>query len=72
MDRAGERTLRLLIAPIQGWLDDPLVTEICINRPGEVWVERRGDWQVHAVPALDVGILDAIATLAAANVSKQS
>ena len=70
MDRAGERTLRLLIAPIQAWLDDPLVTEICINRPGEVWVERRGDWRVHAVPALDVGILDAIATLAAAMTSQ--
>ena len=70
MGRAGEATLRLLIAPIQNWLDDPLVTELCINRPGEVWVERRGDWQQHALPALDVRALDAIATLAAAMTSQ--
>ena len=28
------------------------VTEICINRPGEVWLERRGGWQRVAVPGL--------------------
>jgi type IV secretion system protein VirB11 len=70
MGRAGEPTLRLLIAPIQGWLDDPFVTELCINRPGEVWVERRGGWQRHDVPVLDVRVLDAIATLAAAMTSQ--
>src|SRR5690348_6401305 len=66
MARAGETTLRLLIEPIQVWLDDPDATEICINRPGEVWVERRGEWQRHPVPLLDFGVLEAIATLAAA------
>jgi len=70
MGRAGEPTLRLLIAPIQGWLDDPFVTELCINRPGEVWVERPGGWQRHVAPALDVRVLDAIATLAAAMTSQ--
>jgi type IV secretion system protein VirB11 len=66
MIRPGEQTLRLLITPVQAWLDDPLVTELCINRPGEVWVERRGGWQRHDVPAWDIRMLDAIATLAAA------
>jgi type IV secretion system protein VirB11 len=66
MPRAGEKTLCLLIEPIQAWLDDPHVTEICINRPGEVWVERRGQWQLYPVPSLDFGTLDSIATLAAA------
>lgn len=25
------------------WLNDPRVSEICVNRPGEIWVERAGD-----------------------------
>jgi type IV secretion system protein VirB11 len=64
--RAGERTLRLLIAPINTWLDDPHVTEVCINRPGEVWVERHGEWQLHLTPSFDFSTLDCIVTLAAA------
>ena len=66
MARAGEQTLRLLIEPIQEWLNDPQVTEVCINRPGEAWVEQHGAWQQHDVTALDFRALDAIATLAAA------
>jgi type IV secretion system protein VirB11 len=34
--------LDLWLAPLRPWLDDPAVTDICINRPGEIWVERRG------------------------------
>ena len=25
------------------WLTDPLVSEICVNKPGEVWIEKAGD-----------------------------
>jgi type IV secretion system protein VirB11 len=28
------------------------VTEICINRPGELWIESRGSWRRTEVPAL--------------------
>lgn len=28
------------LEPFRAWLDDPKVSEICVNRPGEVWVER--------------------------------
>ena len=70
MSRAGEKTLRLLTAPLEMWLDDPHVTEICINRPGEIWLERRGRWQLYPVPSLDFGTLDSIATLAAAMTSQ--
>src|SRR4029078_1725502 len=63
--RPGERTLRWLLEPITRWLDDPCVTDICINRPGEVWVERLGAWLCEQVP-LDFVALDSIATLAAA------
>jgi type IV secretion system protein VirB11 len=62
----GEKTLRLLIIPIAHWLEDPEVTEICINREHEVWIERRGEWSCHEAKELDFDILDSIATLAAA------
>jgi type IV secretion system protein VirB11 len=62
----GERTLRLLLAPIAVPLADHATTEVVINRPGEVGVEQRGNWTWHDVPELDFGRLDAIATLCAA------
>lgn len=39
---------------IATYMDAPDVTEICINRPGEVWLERRGGWQRVAVPGLSL------------------
>jgi len=67
--RRGERTLRLMLRPIQAWLDDPDVTEICVNQPGELWVEKRGGWHSEATP-LTFNDLDAIITLAAALTSQ--
>ena len=37
---------------ITNYLSDPAVTEICINRPGEVFLETRDGWQVIKVPGL--------------------
>ncbi|WP_407910115.1 P-type DNA transfer ATPase VirB11 [Lysobacter claricitrinus] len=37
---------------ILGHMASPDVTEICINRPGEIWIEARGGWERHDVPAL--------------------
>lgn len=37
------------ILPFMG---DTSITEICINRPGEVWVEGRGGWRRVEVPTL--------------------
>lgn len=37
---------------IDRFLASPDVTEICINRPGEAWVERAGRWQRIDVPDL--------------------
>ena len=37
---------------ITGFLNDPNVTEICINRPGEVFLETRNGWQAVPVPGL--------------------
>jgi len=66
MSRAGEHTLRLLLAPIAAFLSDPATTEVVVNRPGEVGVERRGSWTWHDVPELTFDRLDGIATLSAA------
>lgn len=66
MTRPGERTLRLMIAPIAAYLADHDTTEIVINRPGEVGVERHGCWAWYSVPELDYDRLDGIATLCAA------
>lgn len=42
------------LSPIRPWLDDDQVVEICVNGPGEVWVERFGQaaMEQHAVPDL--------------------
>ncbi|MBY0336181.1 MAG: P-type DNA transfer ATPase VirB11 [Acetobacteraceae bacterium] len=65
--RPGERTLRILLAPLAGPLADPRVTEVVVNRPGEAGVERRGlGWEWLDLPELDFARLDAVATLAAA------
>lgn len=66
MSRPGERTLRLVTAPLAAFLADRDTTEIVIQRPGEVGVERRGQWTWHDAPDLDYDRLDAIGTLAAA------
>lgn len=61
--RYGEVTLRALLDPIQHLLDDPEITEIVVNKPGEVATERNGEWDWHEVSAFDFRTLDAIGIL---------
>lgn len=37
---------------VREFLDSPDVTEVCVNRPGEVYVEDRDGWRRMAVPQL--------------------
>ncbi|WP_426662357.1 P-type DNA transfer ATPase VirB11 [Rhodanobacter aciditrophus] len=37
---------------VREFMDSPDVTEICINRPGELYLESRGAWRRVEVPAL--------------------
>ena len=41
LDQMAERSVYLdaYLAPFKRWLDRDTVTEIMVNRPGEVWVE---------------------------------
>jgi type IV secretion system protein VirB11 len=59
----GETTLRHLLAPIDNLRIDPSVTEIVINRPGEVGTERGGVWTWREAAELTFDRLDAIALL---------
>jgi len=38
---------------IREFMQSSDVTEICINRPGEIWLESRTGWQRVEVPALN-------------------
>ena len=40
------------LAPLLPFLQDSSLTEICVNRPFEVWTEGRSGWSQHAVPYL--------------------
>ncbi|MFM2322050.1 MAG: Legionella vir-like protein LvhB11 [Pseudomonadota bacterium] len=42
-----------LLAPIQPWLDDSDVSEILMNQPGEIYVEKLGKLRKYNVPELD-------------------
>lgn len=39
------RALAFYSTPLNPWLLDDTVSEICVNRPGEVWVERAGAFE---------------------------
>lgn len=50
--------------PLRAWLDDEAVTEILVNAPGEVWIERIGEpvMRCEPVPELDESLLQRLAT----------
>jgi type IV secretion system protein VirB11 len=52
--------------PLKPWLEDGGITEICINRPHEVFVERAGKWETHEVPAFDFAFLESFGVAVAA------
>ncbi len=69
MDAAGAPAmaqdvyLHRYLQPFAPWLQAPDVTEILVNRPGEVWVERLGErrMQRETVAAIDDRLLERLA-----------
>src|SRR6476619_7037224 len=53
--------LEAYLEPFRGWLAEPDVTELLVNRPGEVWIEQRGEMTRHEAPAVDDGLLQRLA-----------
>lgn len=54
-----------MLEPFKPFFEDDKVTEICVNRPGEVFVERAGKWQSHEVPQLNFDYLRRLGTAVA-------
>jgi type IV secretion system protein VirB11 len=65
---SGDRVyLRFYLAPLTGMLARPDVTDIYVNRPGELWIETVGGAiERHEAPALDEATLDRLARQIAA------
>jgi type IV secretion system protein VirB11 len=61
--RADDVYLRSYLAPFAQWLESPDVTEILVNQPGEVWIERAGvpQMECHNVPSIDASLLHNLA-----------
>ena len=56
--------LHSYLRPLRPWLDDDTVTEILVNAPGEVWIERMGrpKMQREVAPAIDDRLIQQLAT----------
>lgn len=53
------------LEPLQRIFAKDNVNEICINKPGEVWIEQKGDIYSELIPVLDLEHLKALAMLVA-------
>ena len=60
--------LTQFLQPIQAWLDQDNVSEVCVNRPGEAWVEEQGTRGMTRkdVPAMTADALTLLAGQVAA------
>jgi type IV secretion system protein VirB11 len=66
IERDGSRlVLARYLEPLARFLADKYLTEIVVNRPGEVFVEGPGGWTRHEAPALTHAYLSNLATAAA-------
>jgi type IV secretion system protein VirB11 len=63
--RSDPTSLLEYMGPLRSFLDDPHVTEICVNRPGEVYTESRKGWQRHECADLNFFACNQIAQLTA-------
>ena len=53
VSRAENSALELTLRALRPLLDDPKLTELCINRPGEAFVETRSGWRRESLPFAD-------------------
>ena len=63
-------SIAFYLRPIQEFLDDEATTEVCINKPGEIWVEGQGGWTRHTDERLSYSFLNGFARVAG-NPTKQ-
>ena len=53
--------LEAYLEPFRDWLAQADVTELLVNRPGEVWIEQRGQMTCHKAPKVDDSLLQRLA-----------
>jgi type IV secretion system protein VirB11 len=53
--------LEAYLEPFRAWLGQDDVTELLVNRPGEVWIEQRGRMIRHDAPKIDDSLLQRLA-----------
>ena len=66
VDAVDAGVLGRYLTHLRPFLTDETLTEIVVNRPGEVFVEGPAGWTRHEVPALSFGVLNFLAVAAAA------
>ena len=67
-----DETLLQLFAPIRQFLDDPTVSEVMINGPGQVFIERKGKLELTTATFANKEALTAVLRNAAQFVGKQA
>lgn len=61
VETAAHPFLETYLHVLREWLEDEAVTELLVNRPGEVWVERLGQMARYDAPAVDDRLLQRLA-----------
>jgi len=64
-ERQSSVMLDEYVEPLRKFLTDESLTEVCVNRPREVWTEGRDGWQQYDAPALSFNHCRKLATLIA-------
>ena len=59
-------SVRHLLQLFKPFLQDKAVTEIAVNRPGQIYVEKKGQWEAHNIPELTYETLISLGTAVAA------
>lgn len=67
---AERSSLQLILQPLAPLLATPTVSELCINRPGEIFVETSEGWKREMMPQLDLQWCRSFAKLVA-NATRQ-
>lgn len=64
-DQQSAAMLEEYLLPLQAYINDPSLTEVCVNRPREIWTEGYKGWERHEAPELSFSHCRQLATLIA-------
>ncbi len=61
------KALQRHLKPLMPYLETQGITEICLNRPGELYIEKQSKFTRHDAEELDLGFIESLAQLIAEN-----